>query len=222
MTRSKSYRRRTRRRNTPNSRRSRARTGSRPRAARDFHGPGESRLDLRRAAAAARRCRSRLERLVSRDEPRHGRIAAPSSSFPTAPASPPRCSATACSTQFEDIQLPSRDDSVRRLDGEGRRRGAPGERDGRGRGPAADRRQLRRRRGDERSDPPRCAGADARHVPDLHRSRSRRSSARRARTRPDARTASPTATNISRGWRRSISRRRTTTARRRAISTRRR
>ena len=45
-TRSKSSRRRIRRRSSPNSRRSRAASASRRRAARDFHGAGESRLDF--------------------------------------------------------------------------------------------------------------------------------------------------------------------------------
>ena len=88
-------------------------------------------------------------------------------------------------------------------------------------GRQAHRVQLDRRREDERDDPAQHECADARSLPGLHRpARGGARGKELARGRALAR-ASPTATSTTRGWRRSTSRRPTTTAPRRAISPRR-
>ena len=141
----------------------------------DFHGPGESRLDFGDLPPLPRGRRSGLERRGSRRVP-----ACPSR---TVFFISDRTGITAemlgnsLLTQFEDIHfrrvtIPFVDsaekaaDAVRQVNETAAARGTP-----------ADRRQLGRRRSDERDDPSRRAGADARHVPDLHRAA--RSRARR-------------------------------------------
>ena len=139
----------------------------------DYHGPGESWMDLGDLPRAAGGRRAGVEGLVVRRMrgaaaavgprgdrplmPRRCPIAAPSSSSPTAPASPPRCSATACCRSSRSSSSSGRrfrsstrrrrsTRSIRQINETATREGT-----------AADRVQLDRRRGDERDDPARRA-----------------------------------------------------------------
>ena len=132
--------------------------------------------------------------------------------FRTGPASPPKCSATACCRNSRSFEFPSRARSRSSTRRKRSTRSCADQRDRRARRPPPAGVQLDRRRGDERDT---ARDAPTRWCSTCSRSSSRRwrpSSAPSRRMRPGARTASPTATSISRAWRRSTSRRRTTTA----------
>ena len=182
--------------------------------------PGRESARPRRTAAAAHRGSRRCGRGGSHAGSRA--TSAPCSSSPTARASPRRCSATACSrsstsstssaSRIPFVDSPERvPEAIRTVNDTAARE--------------AQRPLVISSVVDEAMsevDPPRGPTRSRSTCSRSSSSRWKRSSAPRARTPPGARTASPTATSISRGWRRSTSRRRTTTARRRATSTRRR
>ena len=174
------------RRRSRSTRRLRARFGLLASSGSDYHGPGESAIDLGElpplpAASpvwpAGRRERSAMmpaRRTVFFVSDRTGITA--------------EMLGNSLLSQFEEIPVPARHDSIRRLAGEGRRGDPPDQRERGARGPAPARVQLDRRRGDERDHPARGERADAGSLPGIHRAA--RSRARReelARRRPLAR-----------------------------------
>ena len=188
-----------------------------PRSRRKLDGPG-------RPAAAARRRRPRLAGLVAAPAPARNSMANRRTVFFISD----RTGITAemfgnsLLSQFEEFEFHRQTipfvDTPERIEAAVRQVNETAAREEQ----AADRVQLDRRRDDERD---RSGATPTRSRSTSSRSSSRRSrpsSRRRARMRRAARTASPTVTSTSRGWTRSTSRRRTTTAPTRAISRRRR
>ncbi len=144
-------RRRIRRRSTPSSPRCAASSGCKASCGSDFHGPGESRMDfgdlpplpagvdpgLERLVAHARCRRARLTRTADARSPHRFLHFRPHRHHGGDVRQQPAVAIRG------SVHFHRRDDSVRRLAGEGRRRRAAGQRDGRARGPAADRRSAR-------------------------------------------------------------------------------